>query len=85
MSDRSHLFSLRIGHALREVLAEGYSLNKLISKCQKNNTELLIADLQFQPLKTLARAGVKPIDGVLSFYPTLREVLEQLYPRAPQD
>ena len=61
------------------------ALNKLISKCQKNNTELLIADLQFQPLKTLARAGVKPITGVLSFYPTLREALEQLYSRAPQD
>ncbi len=61
------------------------ALNKLISKCQKNNTELMIADLQFQPLKTLARAGVKPISGVLSFYPTLREALEQLYPRAPQD
>ncbi|GAB58768.1 C4-dicarboxylic acid transporter DauA [Rheinheimera nanhaiensis] len=61
------------------------ALNKLISKCQKNNTELMIADLQFQPLKTLARAGVKPITGVLSFYPTLREALEQLYPRAPQD
>lgn len=61
------------------------ALNKLISKCQKNNTELLIADLQFQPLKTLARAGVQPITGVLSFYPTLREALEQLYPRAPQD
>ena len=29
MSDRSHLFSLRLGHALREVLAEGYNLNKL--------------------------------------------------------
>ena len=61
------------------------ALNKLISKCQKNNTELLIADLQFQPLKTLARTGVKPITGVLSFYPTLREALEQLYSRAPQD
>ncbi|HEX5792727.1 MAG TPA: C4-dicarboxylic acid transporter DauA, partial [Rheinheimera sp.] len=29
MSDRSHLFSLRLGHALRDVLAEGYDLNKL--------------------------------------------------------
>ena len=61
------------------------ALNKLISKCQKNNTELLIADLQFQPLKTLARAGVTPLPGLLSFYPTLREALEQLYSRAPQD
>ncbi|MBZ9613510.1 C4-dicarboxylic acid transporter DauA [Rheinheimera maricola] len=61
------------------------ALNKLLSKCSKNNTELLITDLQFQPLKTLARAGVQPLPGVLSFYPTLREALEQLYSRAPQD
>ena len=58
------------------------ALNKLVSQCQKNNTELLIADLQFQPLKTLARAGVKPLPGVLSFYPTLREALDSLYQQA---
>lgn len=58
------------------------ALNKLISKCAKNHTELLVADLQFQPLKTLARAGVKPLPGVLSFYPTLREALEMLYQQA---
>ena len=51
------------------------ALNKLLSKCQKQSTELIIADLQFQPLKTLAKAGVKPIPGQLSFYPTLREAL----------
>ena len=61
------------------------ALNKLISKCQKDNTELMIADLQFQPLRTLAKAGVQPIPKVLSFYPTLREALEDLYQRAPQD
>lgn len=61
------------------------ALNKLISKCQRDNTELMIADLQFQPLKTLAKAGVQPIPGILSFYPTLREALETLYQRAPQD
>ena len=61
------------------------ALNKLIGKCQKDNTELMIADLQFQPLKTLAKAGVQPIPGVLSFYPTLREALEVLYQAAPQD
>ncbi len=61
------------------------SLNKLLSKCARDHTELLIADLQFQPLKTLAKAGVKPVPGLLSFYPTLREALDQLYSRAPQD
>ena len=57
------------------------ALNKLISKCQHNNTELVIADLQFQPLKTLAKAGVQPIPGRLTFYPTLREALDMLYQR----
>lgn len=57
------------------------ALNKLISKCQHNNTELVIADLQFQPLKTLAKAGVQPFPGRLTFYPTLREALDKLYLR----
>ena len=49
--------------------------NKLISKCKKSDTHIRIADLQFQPLKTLARAGVKPVKGVSSFYPTLADAL----------
>ena len=56
------------------------ALNKLIAKCEKTNTKIFIADLQFQPLKTLARANVKPIPDVSSFYPTLKEALEN----APQ-
>lgn len=58
------------------------ALSKLINKCHKSKTQLIIADLQFQPLKTLARAGVKPVPGRLSFYPTLREALETLYQQA---
>ena len=54
------------------------ALNKLISKSAKNNTELVIADLQFQPLRTLARAGVKPVAGSLRFYPSLKEALDAL-------
>ena len=54
------------------------ALHKLISHCQRTNTELVIADLQFQPLKTLAKAGIQPIPGKLSFYPTLRKALEYL-------
>lgn len=37
------------------------------------NVELVITDIPFQPLKTLARAGVKPIDQRLSFYSTLAD------------
>ncbi|AOY89816.1 C4-dicarboxylic acid transporter DauA [Marinobacter salinus] len=51
------------------------ALNKLIATCQKDGTEVVIADLQFQPLRTLARAGVKPIDGVSRFCPSLHEAL----------
>lgn len=54
------------------------ALAKLISKCQANRTRLLICELQFQPLKTLAKAKVTPIDGVLKFYPTLNDALADI-------
>ncbi|KKO50170.1 transporter [Arsukibacterium sp. MJ3] len=54
------------------------ALDKLIGKSAKNHTELIIADLQFQPLRSLARAGVKPLPGVLRFYPSLKAALEAL-------
>ena len=56
------------------------ALNKLIAKCANTNTRIFLADLQFQPLKTLSRANVKPIDNVSSFYPSLIEALDH----APQ-
>lgn len=40
-------------------------VNKLPEGC-----ELRVSNTEFQPLRTLARAGVKPIPGRLSFYPT---------------
>lgn len=54
------------------------AFTKLIAKCQQDQCQVMVADLQFQPLKTLARAGVKPIDGVLSFYPTLGEAVSDV-------
>ncbi len=51
------------------------ALNKLISQCQRTGTKVLVADLQFQPLKTLARAGVKPVPGVSAYYSSLSEAL----------
>lgn len=54
------------------------AMNKLITQCQNQGTEVTIADLQFQPLKTLARAGIKPIPGVSSFYPSLAEALQHV-------
>lgn len=42
-------------------------VNKLPEGC-----ELRVSNLEFQPLRTLARAGVKPLPGRLSFYPIVR-------------
>ncbi len=40
--------------------------------------QLVITDMPFQPLKTLARARVQPIEGKLHFYATLPEALTAL-------
>ncbi len=58
------------------------ALNKLISKCEKTNTRIYLADLQFQPLKTLARAGVRPIENVSALFPSLKDALDNV-PRPP--
>ncbi|WP_372987302.1 C4-dicarboxylic acid transporter DauA [Marinobacter sp.] len=51
------------------------ALTKLIDTCRDSGSQVVIADLQFQPLKTLARAGIKPEEGVSRFYPTLDAAL----------
>jgi len=56
------------------------ALEKLVNHCRGTGTHLMIADLQFQPLKTLARAGVQPEDNVLTFHPSLRDALADLCP-----
>lgn len=54
------------------------ALSGFVAHCQQQQIEVIVADLQFQPLKTLARAGVQPIPEQLSFYGTLQEALEQV-------
>ena len=51
------------------------AMNKLVTYCAREGKQVIFADLQFQPLKTLARADVEPIPGVTSFYPTLNEAI----------
>lgn len=51
------------------------ALTKLIDTCRDSGSQVVIADLQFQPLKTLARAGIKREEGVSRFYPTLDAAL----------
>lgn len=53
------------------------ALNKLVDYCAAEGKQLYIADLQFQPLKTLARAQVAPRQGVTEFFSTLDEAIHQ--------
>jgi SulP family sulfate permease len=54
------------------------ALNKFRDACLKNNTRLFLADFQFQPLKTLAKAGFQPVEGHCVVYSTLSDALEAL-------
>lgn len=58
------------------------ALEQFVAQCQARGTRVIIADLQFQPLRALSRAGVQPKEGVLSFTPTLVAALESLAPPA---
>lgn len=54
------------------------ALNKLVETCKGDGTQIVIADLQFQPLRTLARAGVEPVEGVSRFYGSLDEAIHSV-------
>lgn len=54
------------------------ALEKFLSACRRDNIKVFIADLQFQPLKSLAKAGIKASDSSLTFFPSLAEALVNL-------
>jgi SulP family sulfate permease len=58
------------------------ALEKLIDQCTKRKTKLVICELSFQPLKTLARAKMVPIAGVLTFKSTTLDALALAHTRA---
>jgi SulP family sulfate permease len=60
------------------------ALDRYISFCDKHDCQLLLVDLQFQPLKTLAKAKIRPVEGLLAFYPTLPDALKVLPKRQDQ-
>jgi SulP family sulfate permease len=51
------------------------ALGKLIDTCRDSGSQVIVADLQFQPLRALARAGLAPEKGVSRFTPTLEAAL----------
>lgn len=52
------------------------AFEKFIDTVRKD-THVIVCDIPFQPLKTLARAKVSPIEGVLSFHNSMDNALEE--------
>ncbi|QDF67798.1 C4-dicarboxylic acid transporter DauA [Shewanella sp. SNU WT4] len=77
LSDNKHTLILQLEGVTLLDAGGLAALTKLIDLCRHNQTHLLICELQFQPLRTLARAKIEPIEGVLTFYPSLQDALAQ--------
>ncbi len=52
------------------------ALNRFIGLCQQRQQQLVLCELQFQPLKTLAKAELTSIPGLFSLSANLPEALE---------
>ena len=60
------------------------ALTKFTAYCEKAGKKIVVADLQFQPLKTLSRANFKPVAGVISFHSTLHDALQSFGEEKPE-
>lgn len=54
------------------------AMQAFLIHCEKHNIEVIFADLQFQPLRTLAKAGMQPKEGVYRFSKSLNNALESI-------
>jgi len=54
------------------------ALYKFIDKCKSRNTILLLADFQFQPLKTLAKAEFSPDGETCQVFSTLLDAINKI-------
>ncbi|TKI05594.1 C4-dicarboxylic acid transporter DauA [Martelella alba] len=50
----------------------------------RGDQRLIVTDIPVQPLKTLARANILPLEGRLAFYPTLPQALRSIAPGPAQ-
>lgn len=53
------------------------ALERFVERMSDAGTRVIVADLQFQPLRTLARARIQPVPDRLVFTPTLDEAIRQ--------
>lgn len=61
------------------------ALYKFIDECMEASTRVFLADFQFQPLRTLKKAGFKPDGKSCVTYSTLAAALDELSAIAKQD
>jgi len=54
------------------------ALNKLISHCIKTQSQLVLTDIQSQPLGLLAKSQVVPIEGIFRLYPTFADAIQSI-------
>ncbi|HEY7773972.1 MAG TPA: C4-dicarboxylic acid transporter DauA [Marinagarivorans sp.] len=54
------------------------ALSRLITEHANSGKKIFFTEWQFQPLKSLAKAGVKPIDSAIRFFPTLDDALDHV-------
>lgn len=52
------------------------ALTRLLERKRSERCEVIIADMQFQPLRTIARSNIKQVDGELIFTSTLAEAVK---------
>ncbi|MGU5786156.1 hypothetical protein ACV1DY_22235, partial [Aeromonas caviae] len=64
----------RLSHPGRTDAVNPVLVNRY-KRMAKAGIRLKVAELQFQPLKTLARAKVRPVPGELEFYGSLEEAI----------
>ncbi len=54
------------------------ALTKLIAHCRSTGTQLLLIQVQFQPLKTLVRARVEPVENTFRIHRHLNDAIQTL-------
>ena len=52
------------------------ALVKLITHCRATGTKLLLIQVHFQPMKTLVRAGVEPVEGTFRIHRDLSDAIQ---------
>ncbi|WP_339617944.1 C4-dicarboxylic acid transporter DauA [uncultured Gilvimarinus sp.] len=58
-------------------------LTGFITRCKKHKCQLIFSDIQFQPLKAMVKAGIKPENGNFTVYPILADALDAVLDQDP--